>query len=113
MAERSWKLMPGTAPGKWAVGLIVGMPILFVLGSTLAQSLYAAIPSGSNLVEDIAARPFLALAMLAGMIAGISGFLTGLLAILKHKDHAILVYGAAVIGGLVTILLIGQLAFPE
>ena len=62
---------------------------------------------------SIASRPLLALTMLAGMAAGISGFITGLLAIVKQKENALLVYVSTVIGGLLTLFLVGELAFPH
>ena len=105
--------MPRSPLGRWAVGLIIAMPIMFVIGSSLSGSLYESVPAGRNLLTDVAARPFLSLAMLAGMGAGVSAFIVGLLAIIKHKDHALLVYVSTVIGGLVILLLVGQLAFPQ
>jgi len=113
MTERSWMLMPGTAQGKWSVGLIIVMPILFIIGSSLAGSLYESISAGGTILADISKRPFLALSMLAGMAAGISGFITGLLAIFRQKEKTILVYLSTVIGGLLTLYLIAELAFPH
>lgn len=113
MSERSWRVMPGNRLGRWSVGLIAVMPILFVIGSSFSSSLYESIPAGRTLPADIAARPFLALTMLAGMAAGISGFITGLLAIVKQKENALLVYISTVIGGLLTLYLVGELALPH
>ncbi|RLD01199.1 MAG: hypothetical protein DRI65_15795 [Chloroflexota bacterium] len=113
MSERSWRFMPGTTLGRWTVGLIAVMPILFVIGSSFTRSLYESVPAGRTILADISARPFLALSMLAGMATGFSGFITGLLAIVKHKENALLVYVATVIGGLLTLFLIGELAFPH
>lgn len=113
MSERSWRFMPGCRPGRWSVGLIVVMPILFVIGTSISSSLYETVPAGGNLLADIAARPFLALSMLVGMAAGISGFITGFLAIVKQKENAILVFASTAIGGLLTLFLIGLLAFPQ
>ena len=62
---------------------------------------------------DIAVRPALALTMLAGIAAGISAFITGLLAILKQKDHALLVYGSTIIGALLIIFLSGEILSPH
>jgi hypothetical protein len=76
--------MPGTTLGRWTVGLIAVMPILFVFGSSFSRSLYESVSAGRTILADIASRPVLALTMLAGMAAGISGFITGLLAIVKQ-----------------------------
>jgi len=113
MSERSWRLIPRTNPGRWSVGLIVVMPILFVIGSSLSGSLYESVQAGRTIPADIAARPFLALTMLAGMATGILGFITGLLAIVKQKEKALLVYISTVIGGLLILYLIAELAFPH
>ena len=113
MSERAWRLMPITALGTLTVGLIVSMPILFAIGSSLSNSLYESVPAGRTILADIAARPYLALTMLGGMVTGIASFIVGLLAILKHKENALLVYLSTVIGGLLMLFLIGELAFPH
>jgi hypothetical protein len=105
--------MPGPTLGRWTVGLIAVMPILFFIGLSFSRSLYESVPAGRSILADIAARPYLALSMLAGMAAGVSGFITGLLAIVKQKENALLVYISTVIGGLLTLYLIGELAFPH
>ena len=113
MSERSWRVMPGNRLGRWSVGLIAVMPILFVIGLSFSSSLYESVPAGRTLLEDITDRPFLTLSMLAGMAAGISGFITGLLAIVKQKENALLVYVSTAIGGLLTLFLVSLLAFPQ
>lgn len=113
MFGRSWRFLPRTTLGLWAIGLLVAMPILFVIGLSLSTSVYESVPAGRNFLADVSARPWLALAMLAGMAAGISAFIVGLLAIFRQKENALLVYLSTAIGGLSTLLLIGQLAFPQ
>jgi hypothetical protein len=89
------------------------MAILFLIGSSLAGSLYGSVASGSTILADIAARPALALAMLAGMGAGLSAFIVGLVALVKQKENAILVYLSTAIGGLLALFLAGEVAFPH
>ena len=113
MSERSWRLVPGTPLGRWSVGLIVAMPILFAIGSSFADSIYESVPAGRTIVADIGARPYLALTMLAGMVTGVSAFIVGLLAILKRKEKALLAYVSTVIGGLFVLFLIAEVAFPH
>ena len=113
MSERSWRLLPGTSLGRWSVGLIAIMPILFAIGSSFSNSLYKSIPAGRTILADIAARPFLAITMLAGMVAGICGFITGILAIAKQKENTLTVYVSTLIGGLLMLYLVGELAFPH
>ena len=100
-------------PGVHSAARIVVMPILFVIGSSFAGSLYESVQAGQTILADITARPFLALTMLAGMVVGISGFVTGILAIVKQKENALLVYISTVIGGLLMLYLIAELAFPH
>lgn len=113
MTKRPWRISPETTTGKWSLGLIISMPILFIIGSSFTYSLYQSIPAGNTILEDIAARPALALTMLAGMAAGISAFITGLLAILMQKDNTLLVYVSTVIGALLILFLMGEIVFPH
>ena len=105
--------MPGNRLGRWSVGLIAIMPILFVIGSSFSSSLYKSVSAGRTILADIAARPLLALTMLAGMAAGISGFITGLLVIVKQREKALLVYISTMMGGIFTLYLVAELAFPH
>ncbi len=107
------RIMPTTTPGKWSLWLIVAMFLLFYLGSSLTYSLYAAVPAGDTILADIAGRPALALSMLAGMLAGVLAFITGLLAIFKHQERALMVYASCSIGGLLFLFLAGEILFPE
>jgi hypothetical protein len=113
MTKRPWRITPKTTLGRWSVGLIVAMPILFVIGSSFTNSLYESVPAGRTIPADIAARPALALTMLAGMAAGILAFIVGLLAIVRQKDNALLVYVSTVIGALFMLYLAGEVIFPH
>lgn len=113
MQERSWRLISSTKLGNWSIGLVVLMPILFLVGTSFAGSLYKTIPGGKTVIEDLIARPILTLTMLAGMAAGVAGFVTGLIPILKKKEKAVLVYLSTAIGGLFIVYLIAELAFPH
>lgn len=59
------------------------------------------------------ARPALALTMLAGMVAGILAFIVGLLAIVRQKENALLVYVSTVIGALFMLYLAGEMLYPH
>lgn len=113
MSQRSLRLAPRTALGMWTVGLIAAMAILFFIGSSLAGSLYESVAAGRTLLADLVARPTLALAMLAGMAAGVSAFIVGLVAIVRQKETSLLVYVCTAIGGLLTLFLAGEVAFPH
>ena len=105
--------MPKTSLGKWSVGLIAAMLVLFFLGSLSTNLLYRSVPAGSTILEDMVGRPVLALAMLAGFISGIAAFITGLIALIKQKERAPLVYVATLIGLLLMLFLSGEILFPH
>ena len=105
--------IPKTKLGKWSLGLAAAMPALFFIGMSFTTLLYESVPAGGTILKDIAVRPALALTMLSGMVSGISAFVTGLVAIIRQKERAILVYGATLIGALLIIFLLGELIFPH
>ena len=113
MTKQPWRIIPKTTMGKWSVGLIVAMPLLFVIGSSFTNSLYKSVPAGETILADIVARPALALTMLAGMVAGILAFIVGLLAIVRQKENALLVYVSTVIGALFMLYLAGEMLYPH
>lgn len=113
MEKHTLRITPGAILGKWSVGLIVAMPVLFIIGTSLAGSLYENTPAGNTILEDIAARPALALSMLAGMAAGTSAFITGLLAIIRQQERAILVYFSTLIGAWLITFWLGEIIYPH
>ena len=113
MTKQPWQITPKSTQGKWSIGLIIAMPILLAIGSSLAHSLYQSVPAGDTILADVAARPALALTMLAGMAAGVSAFILGFLAIIRLKEKAVLVVVSTVIGVLFVLFLAGEIAFPH
>jgi hypothetical protein len=113
VTEKRWRIAPRSTPGKWSIGLIVAMPLLFAIGMSFSNSIYESVPAGGTILRDIVVRPALALTMLAGMAAGVSAFITGLLSILRKKDHALLVYVSSAIGALLMLFLIAEVAFSH
>lgn len=105
--------MPKTTLGRWSLGLIAAMPVLFFVGASFTNLLYESVPAGNTILEDIAGRPALALTMLAGMLSGISAFITGIVAITRQKERAPLVYAATIIGALLMLFLAGEVFFPH
>ncbi|MFC1711622.1 hypothetical protein ACFLZ1_03500 [Patescibacteria group bacterium] len=106
-------LIPKTKLGKWSLGLIATMPVLFFIGTSFTNSLYKSVPAGRTILEDIVERPALALTMLLGMVAGISAFIVGIMAIIREKERAVLVYVATSIGMLLILFLIDEVLFPH
>lgn len=105
--------LPKTTLGKWSIGLIAAMPILFIIGGTLAGILYTNVPAGDSILQDLSNRPVLALSMLLGMISGVASFITGLLAVIKQKENSLLVNISVILGFLLILFLIGEFAFPH
>lgn len=105
--------LPQSKAGRWSVGLAILMPILFAIGTSLVHPLYASVPAGGSILQDVAARPALALSMLAGMGAGIAAFITGVFAISRKHERAWLVYAATTIGLLLILFLAGEFLFLE
>jgi hypothetical protein len=113
MEKQRWYLIPKSQLGKWSLGLIIAMPLLLIIGSSLTNSIYESVPSGDTILADIAARPALALTMLAGMLAGILALITGIFAIARSKERAVLVYISSFMGALLLIFLSGEILFPH
>ena len=105
--------MPKTVLGKWSIVLIVVMPLLFIIGMSLTNTLYESVPSGDTILQDISGRPALALTMLSGMASGISAFILGLVAIVRQKERVFLVYVSTTIGALLILFLLGEVIFPH
>ena len=113
MTQQPWQITPKSTLGKWSIGLIIAMPILLAIGSSLAHSLYQSVPAGDTILADVTARPALALTMLAGMAAGVSAFILGLLALVRQKEKSAMVVVSTVIGALFVLFLAGELVFPH
>jgi len=113
MNTRQFLRVPQTRLGKWSVGLIVVMPILFLLGTWSMNTFYPSVESGDTLFKDILARPALALSMLAGLTAGVLACITGFAATLRQKERTLLVYLSTVLGTLVFLFILGEIFFPH
>jgi len=104
---------PETRLGTWSVGLIIAMFSLFFLGTSFTSVLYASVPAGNSILEDVAARPALALTMLAGMAAGVLAFVIGIVAVAAKKERSLFVYISTLIGLLLAIFLVGEFISPH
>jgi len=106
-------ILPITKLGWWSLRLAVAMPVLFFIGMSFTTLLYESVPAGGTILKDITVRPALALTMLAGMASGVSACIIGLIAIIRQKERALLVYGATLLGVLLIIFLFGEFIFPH
>ncbi len=100
--------MPKTFIGKWSVWLALTMLVLMSLGPTLDATFYENVTAGDTIFEDMTLRPFLAIPLVLGWISGIAAFITGLVAMIKHKERALLVYISTLLGALLLLFIIGD-----
>lgn len=104
---------PHTRSGKWSIGLFVAMPILFLLGNLSMNLFYPSVPAGNTILGDLAARPALALSMLAGIASGIFAFVTGFVALVREKERSLFVYLSTGAGGLLLFFVVGEFTSPH
>ena len=100
------------ASAKNIVRHVVGWSHSFI-GLYLPPIFYESAPGSNSLLDDIVNRPLLALSMLVGVGAGISALITGLVAIVKRKERALLVFGSTMVGAGLTLFLIAEFLFPH
>lgn len=105
--------MPTTTSGRWSLGLIAAMVLLFAIGTVSTTLVHPLAPAGTTILEDLALRPVLALSMLAGMACGSATWITGLSAIIRERERAPVVYIATIIGAFLTVLLLGEVLVPH
>lgn len=106
-------IVPSSKLGKWSVALIVLMPILLLTGGLLANALYKSIPAADGIFADFGPRPLLALVMTLGMISGLIAFVTSLIAFIKQRERALLIYLPLVLGTFYVLILLGEFIFPH
>jgi hypothetical protein len=104
--------LPKSVPGKWSLGLIIMVPILFYIGMS-SVGFYESVPAGKTIPHDIIARPGIALPMLGGFFSGIAAFLCGIIGIIKKKDHSVLIFISTVMGFLVLLWVLAEILFPH
>ena len=103
---------PKSNLGKWSIGLIIMVPMLFYIGMSFV-SFYESVLAGKTILHDIVARPGIALLMLAGFVSGIAAFFCGIMGITRKKDYSVLIFISTAIGFLVLLWCLAQFLFPE
>jgi len=104
--------IPKTFLGKWSVALIIAMPIFFYIGMAFVD-FYESVPAGETIPHDIMVRPGVALSMLVGFICGIMAFFTGIIGIIRKKDHSALVFLSTVMGFLTLLWCLAEVLFQH
>jgi len=103
---RKLKLSPKTKLGRWSVGLIAAFFILFAIFQLL-------VGSGQQGGETFSDNLLLSIPALLMATMGIAAFVTGIIAIIKHKERSILVFISSLIGFLVLDFVLGEIFFPH
>ena len=105
--NRSMRIMPQSPIGKFAVAMMIMMSVLFELGGMMA-SMYDGVEAGATILDDIMARPGVAVLMILGFISGIGALVASIFAIARKKDYAFLAYVALVICLALASFLVGE-----
>lgn len=104
-----WRLIlnwPGTRMGWWSTGFFLAFVALLIL-------FYALVGSGQRGGETFFSNVYLALSILAaGASAIVSGILAGI-AVVRNRERSLLAFLAILLGLLVTIFVMGEVAFPH
>jgi len=103
---------PKSDLGKWSIGLIVIVPILFYIGMSFV-SFYESVPAGKTILHDIVARPGVALSMLIGFVSGIAAFFCGIISITRKKDYSVFVFISTMMGFFVLLWILAEILFPH
>jgi hypothetical protein len=106
------KFLPKITLGKWSVVLIIVMPVFFYVGMSFVD-FYESVPAGKTIPHDIMVRPGVALSMLAGLVCGIAAFFTGIIGIIRKKDHSVLVFLSTAMGFLMLLWCFAEVLFPH
>ena len=98
--------MPKTKLGKLSVGLLGGFVILLVI-------FFLLIASGQRGGATFFSNLYLAVPFILAGICGVISFVCGMVAIVKTKEHSVLVYISTFIGFFVTLYLFAEIAYPH
>ena len=99
-------LVPSTELGRWSIGLIV----VFAAGLSFFS---IAVAAGQRGGEGFFDNMVLTGPMLVAYACAVAATVTGLMAVLGRGERAVVVFGAIVVGGLVTLYGILEVAVPH
>ncbi len=74
---------------------------------------YESVSAGKTILQDIIVRPGVALSMLIGFVCGIVAFFTGIIGIIRKKDHSVLVFLSTAMGFLMVLWCLAEILFPH
>jgi len=99
-------ILPKSYLGKWSIGLIAAFVVFFVIFQIL-------VASGQRGGETFFSNLALTIPIFLAGASGVLAFLTGLIGVIRNKERSILVFLAMLVGFLVLLFSIGEVAFPH
>jgi hypothetical protein len=97
---------PGTRQGWWSAGFLVGILVFF-------GAFQALVASGQRGGETFFSNPWLAVAILAAAGSAIAGGVMAGIAIFRKGERSFFSFVALLLGILVAIFMIGEIALPH
>ena len=97
---------PRTLSGKWSVGLVAAFFIFMVVFFLVAAS---GQKGGAAFFSNLA----LAFPITLAAASGLAGLVTGLLGVIREQERALTVYFAIMVGIVVVLWGISEIAFPH
>jgi hypothetical protein len=96
--------IPKTRLGKWSISFIIAFIVFLVIHLILAAS---------PLPETSSANPYLIVPILLAAISGVLAFFLGLIAIIKSKERAFLVFISTILGFFVVWFVVASMVIGD
>jgi len=103
---RRFLYWPSTRPGSWSIGLLVGFLVFLGLFYTL-------IASGQRGGETFFSNPWLAVTILTAAGSAMAGGVVAGIAIFRKRERSFFSFVALLLGILVAVFMIGEIAIPH
>lgn len=100
--------MPKTNYGKWALGSIVAMFLLFSIRPIISKYIFNSVPS-----EGFISRYIMENLTRGAFAAGMSALVNGLISIFDKKDRGVWIVVSTIIGAIATVIFIVLFFFPH
>jgi hypothetical protein len=108
LSRAGWAMFPATLPGRWSFSMLVAFMVSFVV-FIIAISLEL----GPDHPETFFSNLIVAIPLLLSGALAIAAAVTGLYAMLVHKERSLVVVGVVTFGVLVAIFAVGEVAGHE
>lgn len=102
------KVLPTTQLGKWSVGFLATTIGLFIFTSFVVVGLFKQV-GGDTLTDNL----FISIPMILAAGLAIMGLITGLISVWRYKERSLLIAVPIVVGLIITLFLLGEIATPH